>query len=263
MLSVIYKCNGKTETTALLVFAYSMLRLLGQILHNNKEKKHHKKGVKQNKGRTVSCCRTRSVKNLQQFSLLSSSPEARTSALSPTTMPSTSSSLKRSWISPGRKNAVTLSYWKWIPKATSNDVPNYDSKYIVCLVSQYQYKGFWFQPEANKSFIMTRKRSSGICASVSSRATRWFFTPVLRNSPARSVWGKPNPLLNDAHCGNGPHEYGQLSFTLNLLSIAAVRLRVLWWCISNNHNGEVCRINQTLKYFSVVLNSIWQFPVSQ
>lgn len=173
------------------------------------------------KGQTVSCCRTRSVKNLQRFSLLSRSPAARTSALSPEVMPSTSSSLKRSGITPGRKGTITLSDWNWFPKALSNDVPDYD---------QHRYKGIWFQPVANKSFIMTRKRSSGICASVSSRATRWFFTPVFRNSPARSVWVKPNQPLNDAYCSNGPHAYGQLSFIFNLLSITAARLHVPWWC---------------------------------
>lgn len=171
----------------LIFFVHSNLWLSGR---NLKELQGQKKDVSRSKtvkGRTVSCCRTRSVKNLQQFSLLSSGPEARTSALSADTMPSASSSLKRSGISPGGGGTVTLSYWKWFQKATSNDVLYDDSMNTVYIVSQYRCKGVWFQPEANKSLIMTRKRSSGICASVSSRATRWFFTPVFRNSPARSV----------------------------------------------------------------------------
>lgn len=55
------------------------------------------------KDETVSCRRTLSVKNLQQFSLLSSSPEARTCVLTPNSMSSISSSLKSSGISPGGK----------------------------------------------------------------------------------------------------------------------------------------------------------------
>ncbi len=50
---------------------------------------------------TLSCCRTRFIKKLQQFSLLSSRPSSRTSLLTAFLTPSTSSSLNRSGISPG------------------------------------------------------------------------------------------------------------------------------------------------------------------
>lgn len=55
------------------------------------------------------------------------------------------------------------------------------------LLKHCGYQGNWLWPDANKSLIMTRNCSSGICASVRSRAMRWFFTPVLMNKTARSI----------------------------------------------------------------------------
>lgn len=56
---------------------------------------------------------------------------------------------------------------------------------------------FWMSPEAKKRLIQTRICSSGICASVKSKAMRWFLTPIFRNKPARSIWNiQTNVLLN-------------------------------------------------------------------
>lgn len=145
-------------------------------------------------------CWTRSQKNLQQFSLLSSSPRAWTSALTPDTMASISSSLKSSRISPrGKRHSqfdkLYCMYSKRFQRLSLHIYIYEDNSLAIVTqggfsqtqLKHYIFNGVLFWPDASKSLIMTRNRSSGICVSVRSKATRWFFTPVFRNKPARSI----------------------------------------------------------------------------
>ncbi len=75
---------------------------------------------------TLSCLRTRSMKNFQQFSLVSIRPWPRTSFLKELMMFSTSSSGKRSGISPVMKTKR----WRWT-QSSQTDLATSESKISV------------------------------------------------------------------------------------------------------------------------------------
>lgn len=119
----------------------------------------------------MSCLRIRSMKKFQQFSRVSSKPSALNSTRIEVMIISTSSSLKRSGISPTNTHWELLSGFKGRRKCERS---------LQCL------------PDASMSLIRTRNLSSGIWASVCRKTVPMFFTPTFMYNAAISLYKERN-----------------------------------------------------------------------